>query len=307
MHTFASVAVVDHRGWVLMQERDEHAPFDPDRWCLPGGGLEEGEDFRVAAVRELAEETGLRVAPETLDSLGLTRFDNPACGGNDRFETFAVRLDVTDDDVVCGEGRQMVFVDPATLGDLPTVPAFDLVLPRVLAWRDATGKDAAGEDAIDEAGRHLFAGVILVDRRGWLLLQERDEHPRIDPEKWGLAGGHLDPGEDFEPGAHRELEEETGVRLAPGTLEMWREFVVDHRAAYGTFDRMQVFVAATDLTDDDIECHEGRRIVFVEPAEARALDLTSAASDIVPAFLGSDLYRRLTSGTDPEHARQETP
>ena len=243
MHTFASVAVVDHRGWVLMQERDEHAPFDPDRWCLPGGGLEEGEDFRVAAVRELAEETGLRVAPETLDSLGLTRFDNPACGGNDRFETFAARLDVTDDDVVCGEGRQMVFVDPATLGDLPTVPAFDLVLPRVLAWRDATGKDDAGEDAIDEA-RHLFAGVILVDRRGWLLLQERDEHPRIDPEKWGLAGGHLDPGEDFEPGAHRELEEETGVRLAPGDPRDVARVRRRPPAAYGTFDRMQVFVAA---------------------------------------------------------------
>ncbi|TGN65597.1 NUDIX domain-containing protein [Nocardioides eburneiflavus] len=41
------------------------------------------------------------------------------------------------------------------------------------------------------------AGVVLVDRRGWILLQERDEHPRIDPEKWGLAGGHVDPGEDF--------------------------------------------------------------------------------------------------------------
>ena len=25
------------------------------------------------------------------------------------------------------------------------------------------------------------AGVVLVDRRGWLLLQERDEHPVIDP------------------------------------------------------------------------------------------------------------------------------
>ena len=63
MHTFASVAVVDHRGRVLMQERDEHATYDPDRWCLPGGGVEEGEDFRAAAVRELAEETGLVVEP----------------------------------------------------------------------------------------------------------------------------------------------------------------------------------------------------------------------------------------------------
>ena len=135
-----------------------------------------------------------------------------------------------------------------------------------------------------------FAGIILVDRRGWILLQERDEFPRIDPEKWGLAGGHVDPGEDFEPAAHRELEEETGVRLPVGALRLFREFVVDHREAYGTWDVMQVFVASTDLTDADIDCREGRQIVFVDPAVAHRLDLSSAATDIVPAFLASDVY-----------------
>ena len=135
-----------------------------------------------------------------------------------------------------------------------------------------------------------FAGIILVDRRGWILLQERDEFPRIDPEKWGRAGGHVDPGEDFEPAAHRELEEETGVCLPAGGLELFREFVVDHREAYGTWDVMQVFVAATDLTDGDIDCREGRQIVFVDPTAARGLDLSSAATDIVPAFLDSDVY-----------------
>ena len=101
------------------------------------------------------------------------------------------------------------------------------------------------------------------------------------------------PARSFETGAYRELEEETGVRLAPGELELCGEFMVDHRHAYGTWDRMQVFVAATDLTDADIECHEGRRIVFVDPAEALALDLTAGAAVILPAFLASPHYRRL--------------
>ena len=140
---------------------------------------------------------------------------------------------------------------------------------------------------------HRFAGVVLVDRRGWILLQERDEHPRIDPEKWGLVGGHVDAGEEFEAAAYRELEEETGIRIARDGLTMWREFTVDHREAYGTFDRMQVFVGATGLTDADIDCREGRQIVLVDPAVVRGLPLAMAAAQILPAVLESGTYAHL--------------
>lgn len=286
MHSFSSVAVVDARGWILLQERDEHAPAYPDLWCLPGGSLDDEEAFLDAAVRELAEETALHLSPQELTSLGVTRFFSNVCGTDDEFELFAVALDVTDDDVVCGEGRQMVFVDPETFGDLDVIPAARMQLEQVAAWRVGS----------TEAQRR-FAGVILVDRRGRLLLQERDEHPRIDPDTWGLAGGHVEPGEDFETAAHRELEEETGVRLEAGGLELFGEFMVDHRRAYGTWDRMQVFVAATDLTDADIECHEGRQIVFVDPATIPGLELSAGASVIVPAFLASTRHHELTGAT----------
>jgi 8-oxo-dGTP pyrophosphatase MutT (NUDIX family) len=143
---------------------------------------------------------------------------------------------------------------------------------------------------------HEFAGVVLVDRRGWLLLQERDEHPAIDPERWGLVGGHLDPGEEFEPAAYRELAEETEIEVPPGGLTFWRVFDVDHTEAYGTIDRMAVYAAPTTLTDVDVVCHEGRRIVFVDPATVKDLPLTKAAGVILPQLLGSDLYARLVAG-----------
>ena len=136
---------------------------------------------------------------------------------------------------------------------------------------------------------HRFACVLLVDRRGWVLLQERDEHPVIDPGKWGLVGG---PGEDFEPAAYRELEEETGVALPDGTLRRWRELEVFHEA-YGTHDTTRVWYAASELTDADIVLGEGRRIVFVEPSRARALPLTASASLVLPDFLDSPEYRGL--------------
>ena len=138
----------------------------------------------------------------------------------------------------------------------------------------------------------LFSGVILVDPRGWLLLQERDEHAPIDPERWGLVGGHVEAGEEFEPAAYREVMEETGLRLLPGVLELWRDVEVFHEV-HDSLDRMQVFVARTEVTDADVVVGEGRQIVFVDPLVARELDLTAAASMIVPEFLDSETYRRL--------------
>ena len=63
---------------------------------------------------------------------------------------------------------------------------------------------------------------------------------------------------------------------------------------YGSVDSVHVYVGRVDLTDDDIDCREGRRIVFVDPAVAGGLDLTMSGALAVPAFLGSETYRRLT-------------
>jgi 8-oxo-dGTP pyrophosphatase MutT (NUDIX family) len=57
----ARVLVVDVAGRVLMLRGAD--PADPARpyWFTVGGGLEPGESVAEAAVRELAEETGLRL------------------------------------------------------------------------------------------------------------------------------------------------------------------------------------------------------------------------------------------------------
>ena len=139
---------------------------------------------------------------------------------------------------------------------------------------------------------HRFACVVLVDPHGRLLLQERDEHPVIDPEKWGMCGGHLEPGEDPLTGAVRELEEETGVLLAPGDLTLVAVATVFH-AAYDSHDELSLYAAAVDLTDDDVVCGEGRQIVFVEAERVLDLDLTGSARQVLPGFLSGPVYSRL--------------
>ncbi len=141
-------------------------------------------------------------------------------------------------------------------------------------------------------GMHRFACVVLIDRHGRLLLQERDEHPVIVPEKWGFCGGHLEEGEDALGGAVRELEEETGVRLPPDRLELVEVASVFHEA-YDSWDEMSFYAAAVDLADDDIVCGEGRRIVFVEADRVLDLDLTGSARQVLPGFLSGPVYRRL--------------
>ena len=136
---------------------------------------------------------------------------------------------------------------------------------------------------------HHFASVVLVDRRGWILLQERDEHPLIDPEKWGFVGGGLEKGEDYRTAAYRELGEETGVEIEEG-LELFDTFTVFHEHC-GQDDEFQLWVMGTERGDADIECHEGRQICFVDPGGLDALDLTASARVALRPFLASDTYR----------------
>ena len=140
----------------------------------------------------------------------------------------------------------------------------------------------------------LLASVILVDSRGWLLLQERDEHAPVAPNQWGFVGGHLDPGEDWEDAMRRELEEETGLSGIEG-LELWFDEVVQHSPKVSTHlaDHWKIWVGRVDLTDDDITLGEGRQIVFVDPATFGALDLAPATLHLLPMFLGSATYARL--------------
>ena len=59
---------IDGQPHVLVVRRGK-PPFE-GQWALPGGYLEVDEDLAPAAVRELAEETGIELAPDEVRQLG---------------------------------------------------------------------------------------------------------------------------------------------------------------------------------------------------------------------------------------------
>src|SRR3954465_2293171 len=142
-----------------------------------------------------------------------------------------------------------------------------------------------------------IVGVFLVDARGWVLLQERDEHAPVAPEQWGIVGGHVESGEHWPSAMRRELLEETGLELPDGTLQIWYEgdLTPETKVRPGLRNHWQLWVGRVDLTAADIVVGEGRRIVFVDPATVDELDLGEATAFYLSKFLASATYRELSA------------
>lgn len=75
--------LVNEQGALLMQQRNELAR----RWGLPGGLMELGESTRETVVREVAEESGLRLDPAQLILLNVYSGEGTSVAENgDQFD-----------------------------------------------------------------------------------------------------------------------------------------------------------------------------------------------------------------------------
>ncbi len=63
-----NAAIFNPRGEILLTRRSNKVR-EPGKWVLPGGHVENGEDWATANRREVEEETGLKVVAQTLMGL----------------------------------------------------------------------------------------------------------------------------------------------------------------------------------------------------------------------------------------------
>ncbi|KHD72815.1 RNA pyrophosphohydrolase [Actinoplanes utahensis] len=124
----ACTLLVDRDGALLLQLRDDKAPYFPNVWGLPGGSVEEGETPLEGAVRELWEETRLRADGE------LRLFAQQELPEQQRVKNyFYGSTSARQEDVVLGEGAAMVFVPASEVLDREFTPGSAEMIGRFLA------------------------------------------------------------------------------------------------------------------------------------------------------------------------------
>jgi 8-oxo-dGTP pyrophosphatase MutT (NUDIX family) len=139
------------------------------------------------------------------------------------------------------------------------------------------------------------AGVLLVDVRGWLLMQHRGMDALVSPGQWSMPGGGIEPGEQPEQAAHRELLEETGLRVT-GSLTLFWEGLRPSSSGSGALAEWHVYCARTSARQADVILGEGDAMEFTPPERILSLDLGVSARFFLPRFLASTEYRRLCAG-----------
>lgn len=200
--TRAAVIIQNEAGEVALIERRR----DGLRYFLfPGGGVEPGETVEAAAIREAAEELGLRVAIDR--TVAIVTF-----GSSEQVHLLAHTIGGS---FGTGTGEEMGGADFAGHGSyVPVWMAADRlsdadVRPREVARLIA---DAGRDGWLTEPVRlielpRVRKAVCYVVRDGRLLVFRHRDHPEAGVQ---VPAGTLHDGESPAVGAIRECEEETG-------------------------------------------------------------------------------------------------
>lgn len=110
---YSDVILINSKNEILFTVRNKNDNFEPGKYCLPGGHIEEDEEPAAAAVRELEEETGISLKESQIKPCG-QYFDRKS-----HINYFCAHYD--GDPVVLDEREQQQFewVSIDDIGDKP--------------------------------------------------------------------------------------------------------------------------------------------------------------------------------------------
>jgi ADP-ribose pyrophosphatase YjhB (NUDIX family) len=277
----AAYGLILRDGQILLSRLASRISAD-ERWHLPGGGVDHGEDPRAALVREIREETGL--AAEVGDTVHVYSVHRPSMWRQGRRWNYqAVRIVYDAWVPVDAPEPRVVEVDGSTVA---------------VGWHPVADVESGAlpvTDIVTEAlaDHHPFRrqrlAVYALVRRADEVLLTRISTRGAYPGAWTLPGGGLDHGESPRDALAREVREECGVECEVGDLldvhdthfqgtaptGRLEDFHGVHLVVRGTVDPAAApRVAETDGTTDAVAWTP---IADIESGRVRVLDVVRAA------------------------------
>lgn len=127
-------------------------------WNGYGGGIEAGEDPKIAAVRELKEESGLVASPDDLKKISVVDFHNTKNDGT----VFVCRVHVYLVNSWQGEARETKEMLSPTWFDVSELP-FDQMMPGDRVWLQPalSGKKVVATAHYGPFQKELLKPVVL--------------------------------------------------------------------------------------------------------------------------------------------------
>jgi len=244
----AAYGLVLRDGRILLTRLARRISAD-ERWHLPGGGVDHGEDPRDALVREIREETGLEA--EVGETAHVYSAHRPSMWRQGRrWDYQALRIVYDAWVAVDAPEPQVVEVDGSTV-DVAWHPVAD-VLSGALPVTDIVTEALADHRPF----RLQRLAVYALVRRGGEVLLTRISGRGAHPGAWTLPGGGLDHGESPRDALAREVREECGVECAVGDLLDVHDTHFEGTAPSGRFEDFHgVHLVFRGTVPDDAEPH----------------------------------------------------
>jgi 8-oxo-dGTP diphosphatase len=200
-----------------------------EKWHLPGGGVDHGENPRDALVREIREETGLEA--QVGDTARVYSAHLPSMWRKGRRWDYQALRIVYDAWVpVDAPEPRVMEVDGSTV-DVAWHPVAD-VLSGALPVTDIVTESLADHRPYQLQRVAIYALVRRDDRVLLTRISARGAHAG----SWTLPGGGLDHGEPPREALVREVREECGVECEVGDLLEVHDVHFDGTAPSGRFE-----------------------------------------------------------------------
>ncbi|HEY3528235.1 MAG TPA: NUDIX domain-containing protein [Nocardioides sp.] len=277
----AAYGLILREGRILLTRLARRISAD-ERWHLPGGGVDHGEDPRDALVREIREETGL--AAEVGETAHVYSAHRPSMWRQGRRWDYQALRIVYDAWVPADAPAPRVVEVGGSTVDVGWHPVAD-VLSGVLPVTDVV----TGALADHRPFRLQRLAVYALVRRGDDVLLTRISSLGAHPGAWTLPGGGLDHGESPRDAVAREVREECGVDCEVGELLDVHDTHFEGTAPSGRFEdfhgvhlvfRGTVAVGAEPRvveTDGTTDAAAWVPLAEIEAGEVRTLDVVRAA------------------------------